>query len=177
MNTEEEKYRTLHHCIGRSLSSGGLTIISKPFEVILSPTSLEQGLKTCSNHGSSSFTFGLDRHHKQCTGQTDKAGKTYFLLIWLLAAVCTTRKDLCHSSILLYKNVSATKMSLQQVCPSFLEMVKECVVAAMAAGVGVNSIKHLENLLPNRQPISAGRAEYVLETKHLMRQERSSKKF
>ena len=56
-------------------------------------------------------------------------------------------------------------------------MVKECVVAAMAAGVGVNSIKHLENLLPNRQPISAGRAEYVLETKHLMRQERSSKKF
>ena len=56
-------------------------------------------------------------------------------------------------------------------------MVKQCVVAAMAAGDGVNSIKHLENLLPNRQPISAGRAEYVLETKHLMRPERSSKKF
>ena len=61
---------------------------------------------------------------------------------------------------------------MQQVGPSFSEMVKQCiVVAAMAAGDGVNSIKHLENLLPNRQPISAGRAEYVLETKHLMRRE------
>ena len=45
----------------------------------------------------------------------------------------------------------------------------KCVVAGIAAAV--NSIKHLENLLPNRQPISAGRAEYVLETKQLMRRE------
>ena len=37
----------------------------------------------------------------------------------------------------------------------------------------VNSIKHLENLLP----ISRGGAEYVLETKHLTRAERGSKCF
>ena len=39
----------------------------------------------------------------------------------------------------------------------------KCVVAGIAAAV--NSIKHLENLLPNGKPISAGRAEYVLDTK------------
>ena len=39
----------------------------------------------------------------------------------------------------------------------------ECVVADIAAAV--NSIKHLENLLPNSKPISTGRAEYVLDTK------------
>ena len=39
----------------------------------------------------------------------------------------------------------------------------ECVVADIAAAV--NSIKHLENLLPNSKPISVGRAEYVLDTK------------
>ena len=37
------------------------------------------------------------------------------------------------------------------------------VVAGIAAAV--NSIKHLENLLPNSKPISTGRAEYVLDTK------------
>ena len=37
------------------------------------------------------------------------------------------------------------------------------VVAGIAAAV--NSIKHLENLLPNSKPISAARAEYVLDTK------------
>ena len=37
------------------------------------------------------------------------------------------------------------------------------VVADIAAAV--NSIKHLENLLPNSKPISTGRAEYVLDTK------------
>ena len=39
----------------------------------------------------------------------------------------------------------------------------KCVVAGIAAAV--NSIKHLENLLPNSKPISVGRAEYVLDTK------------
>ena len=39
----------------------------------------------------------------------------------------------------------------------------QCVVAGIAAAV--NSIKHLENLLPNSKPISVGRAEYVLDTK------------
>ena len=39
----------------------------------------------------------------------------------------------------------------------------QCVVADIAAAV--NSIKHLENLLPNSKPISTGRAEYVLDTK------------
>ena len=102
------------------------------------------------------------------------AGRTYLFLIWLQSVLPHSVKagffNPIHQICWTPPSTSSNQMSLSK---SFPVWSKHDIVLWQPPQPEVNSIKHLENLLP----ISRGGAEYVLETKHLTRAERGSKSF
>ena len=119
------------------------------------------------------------REKAHCSGQTDskqQVERTYFSFD---CSLC------CHTLLKLAFLIQFTKSVEHQPQPVLIKCpcpkVFQCgqsmtvvdVVLWQPLQPEVNSIKHLENLLP----ISREGAEYVLETKHLTRAERGSKWF